>query len=160
MKIVSYKREAAVTYARRWALGRNPAYFSFDGIGGDCTNFVSQCLFAGAGVMNYNESFGWFYKSLWSRSPSWTGVEFLYQFLTENKSVGPYGREVSLENLQPGDIIQLGDGQRFYHSLLVIETVPQITVAAHTDDAYNRPLASYYYTTARGIHITGVRSAS
>ena len=28
---------------------RNPAYLDFHGLGGDCTNFVSQCLYAGAG---------------------------------------------------------------------------------------------------------------
>ena len=44
-----YDREAAVAYAHRWAFGRNPAYSNFDGMGGDCTNFASQCLYAGTG---------------------------------------------------------------------------------------------------------------
>ena len=39
-----YNREAAVSYARRWALGRNPAYMDYELWGGDCTNFISQCL--------------------------------------------------------------------------------------------------------------------
>ena len=52
MRETGYNREAAVDYARRWAMGRNPAYFDFEEIGGDCTNFASQCLFAGAKVMN------------------------------------------------------------------------------------------------------------
>lgn len=43
-----YNREKAVEYARRWAYDRNPQYYNFDPIGGDCTNFVSQCLFAGS----------------------------------------------------------------------------------------------------------------
>ena len=47
-----YDEAAAVAYARRWALLRNPAYLDFHGLGGDCTNFVSQCLYSGAGVMN------------------------------------------------------------------------------------------------------------
>lgn len=152
-----YNRRVALQYARQWALGRNPKYYNFDGIGGDCTNFVSQCLFAGAGIMNYGVPFGWFYRSLWNRSPSWTGVEFLYEFLTENDAIGPYGREMSVYQLRSGDVIQLGDGDRFYHSLLVIKTEPEITVAAHTDDAFNRPLSSYNYAVARGIHIEGVR---
>ena len=37
-----YNREAAVSYARRWALGRNPAYMDYELWGGDCTNFISQ----------------------------------------------------------------------------------------------------------------------
>lgn len=36
-----YDREAAVAYAHRWAMGRNPAYLDFHGIGGDCTNVDS-----------------------------------------------------------------------------------------------------------------------
>ena len=47
-----YNREAAVSYARRWALGRNPAYMDYELWGGDCTNFVSQCIYAGGLAMN------------------------------------------------------------------------------------------------------------
>ena len=36
--------EKELDYAQKWALSRNPAYYNFDDIGGDCTNFVSQCL--------------------------------------------------------------------------------------------------------------------
>ena len=43
---------------RRWALLRNPAYLDFHGLGGDCTTFVSQCLYAGAGVMNRTPVYG------------------------------------------------------------------------------------------------------
>ena len=56
-----YDRDAAVAYARRWALSRNPLYYDFEDIGGDCTNFASQCLFAGAGVMNFTPVTGWYY---------------------------------------------------------------------------------------------------
>ena len=83
-----YSRLRAVLYARRWAFGRNPDYYSFDGIGGDCTNFVSQCLYAGSGVMNFTPVFGWFYKSSSDRTASWTGVEFLYNFCSPTKARG------------------------------------------------------------------------
>ena len=33
-----YDRAHAVAYARRWALSRNPLFYDFTGIGGDCTN--------------------------------------------------------------------------------------------------------------------------
>ena len=48
-----YNREAAVSYARRWALGRNPAYMDYELWGGDCTNFISQCLRSGQIPMDY-----------------------------------------------------------------------------------------------------------
>ena len=43
-ELLPYDRQAAVRYASRWAYGRNPAYADFDALGGDCTNFASQCL--------------------------------------------------------------------------------------------------------------------
>lgn len=63
MRMLPYQRVAAVAYARKWALGRNPVYYDFQNIGGDCTNFASQCIFAGAQVMNWTPVFGWYYGS-------------------------------------------------------------------------------------------------
>ena len=154
-----YRRDAAVAYARRWALGRNPAYFDFDALGGDCTNFVSQCLYAGAGVMNYTRETGWYYVNSSDRAASWTGVEYFHRFLVSNRSVGPYARETEQNRLLPGDIIQLGDGAgHFYHTLLVTETAPELRIAAHSFDALDRPLRTYSYSAARYLHIAGVRA--
>lgn len=55
--------------------------------GGDCTSFASQCIYAGSKVMNYNKNNGWYYNSGNDKSSSWSGVEFLYNFLTTNKGV-------------------------------------------------------------------------
>ena len=159
-----YNREKAVAYAREWALNRNPKFYNFDGIGGDCTNFVSQCLYAGGGVMNFTRDVGWYYKSANNRAAAWTGVEYLHRFLTTNKGVGPYGTKFPIEYAneiaQPGDIIQLSyDWLVFGHSLLIMETEPEILVAQHsTGQNYaNRPFSSYYYQQARLIRIDGVR---
>lgn len=84
-----YNRERAVEYARRWAFSRSPLFESYNGIGGDCTNFVSQCVYAGSCVMNYTRDFGWYYSSPMNRAPAWTGVEFFYNFMTSNEGVGP-----------------------------------------------------------------------
>lgn len=158
-----YDREAAVHYAKRWALSRNPAYYDFDALGGDCTNFISQCLYAGSRVMNWTPETGWYYVNLNRRAPAWTSVHYLYRFLTRERGVGPYCRLASLSELEPGDVIQLGmsDGQ-FYHSLLVLAAggSPAGTfVAAHTSDALWRPLDSYFYERIRCLHIAGVRDA-
>ena len=159
MRYLPYDRSAAVTYARRWALGRNPAYYDFQELGGDCTNFASQCIFAGAGVMNYTPVTGWFYRSASDRAAAWTGVEYLYAFLVNNRSVGPYARVVSALEAQPGDVVQLGTRTgRFYHTPVITAVTPQLLVAAHTFDALDRPLASYSYAAARFLHIEGVRA--
>jgi hypothetical protein len=153
---IQYNREEALRYAEKWALDRNPKYYNFDGIGGDCTNFISQCIFAGAKVMNFTGNTGWYYNSLNDRAPAWSGVEELFRFLTENRGVGPRGNVVSKEEAIAGDIIQLENGGRFYHSLFIMSVNPVILVSAHTFDALNRPLFSYNYNSARFIHITGV----
>lgn len=48
MNYKEYNRENAIQYTKKWAYSRNPKYYDFDSIGGDCTNFVSQCIFAGS----------------------------------------------------------------------------------------------------------------
>ncbi len=159
MEILSYDREAAVAYAKRWAFARNPAFYDFSRIGGDCTNYASQCIYAGAKIMNFTPTFGWFYKSVNDRTPSWTGVEYLYNFLVNNEGVGPFAEEVGLDKLEIGDIVQLGTGTGdFYHSPVVVGfSRGNILIAAHSYDAFNKPLFSYNFAKARGIHILGVR---
>ncbi len=80
--ILPYRRELAVAYAHRWAYGRNPAYYNYDAIGGDCTNFASQCLYAGAGVMNGTPTFGWYYWNANEKAPAWTGVSHIFSILS------------------------------------------------------------------------------
>lgn len=159
MEITDYDRQAVLLYAKKWAYGRNPAFYNFDRIGGDCTNFASQCVFAGAKVMNYTPTVGWFYRSTNNRTPSWTGVEYLYNFLVNNSGDGPFAEEVSPDKLEVGDIVQLGNATGdFYHSPVVVGVGGgRILVAAHTYDAFNKPLNSYSYAAVRGIHILGVR---
>lgn len=159
MKTFTYDRAAAVAYSKRWALFRNPKYYDYARIGGDCTNFASQCIFAGSGVMNYTPIYGWYYKNANDKTASWTGVEFLYNFLINNNGIGPFAEERPLSELEAGDIIQLGRATGdFYHSPVVVGfSRGEILVAAHTYDAFNKALSSYSFYEARGIHILGVR---
>ena len=160
--LIPYNRNHAVAYAERWAFFRNPLFFDFSEIGGNCTNFVSQCILAGCCTMNFTETFGWYYISVEDRAPAWTGVEFLFNFLTTNTGDGPFGFESSLNSLQVGDVIQLGyENGEYYHTLLVCGfRGDDILVAAQTNDAFGRPLSSYSYSIARGIHILGCRRSS
>lgn len=157
MYIDKYNRQKSIEYANNWAYKRNPRYYNFDSLGGDCTNFVSQCIYAGSGVMNYTKNFGWYYNTANDKSPSWTGVEFLYNFLINNKGIGPFGN-IS-DEVDIGDIVQLSfDGNQFTHSLIIVaKDNDNIYISSHTFDSYGRDINSYDYKKIRFIHIVGVR---
>lgn len=162
---IPYDRRRAVEYARRWALSRNPLFIDFTGQGGNCTNFVSQCIFAGAPVMNYTKTFGWYYISPEDRAPAWSGVDELYSFLTgapdfssQNMGYGPYATDArNAMTVDIGDVIQLAnDSGSFYHTLIISQfTDNDILVCAQSDDALDRPLSTYNYASLRALHIEG-----
>ncbi len=162
MKIREYDRQKAVDYATTWALKRNPKYYNFDAVGGDCTSFVSQVIYAGSGIMNYNK-YGWYYRNGNDKSPSWSGVEYLHNFLINNKLVGPSGEEAQIKDMEKGDIIQLSfDGVKFQHSLVVTDITGEanlynILISTHTEDSLNRRLFTYNFRKIRFIKIKNVR---
>lgn len=164
MKILPYNREKAVAYSNEWALKRNYKYYDFSLLGGDCTNFVSQCLYSGSNVMNYTKDFGWYYQNLLKRAPAWTGVEFFYNFLIKNASgvgdgQGPFGYNASLLELEPGDFIQLADSfGDYFHSAIVVDFIgDEPIVSSHSRDFKAVSLSTFRFFKARGIKITGVR---
>ena len=163
MDFVPYNRAAAVAYAHRWAYDRNPIFYDYEEIGGDCTNFASQCLYAGTGIMNFTPTFGWYYRTANDKSPSWTGVSYFYNFLTEKElRSGPFSIETDISAILPGDFVQLdldGNGT-FDHTPVIVERgeVPDfenVLVAAHSNDADYRPLSTYDFTQIRFLHVPG-----
>lgn len=162
--IFPYDRDAAYRYAKKWAFERNPKYYNFDGIGGDCTNFASQILHAGGCAMDYSRWTGWYYTSVNNRAPSWTSVEYLYKFLINNKDKGPIAEECTIDDLEIGDIIQLNFNydDKFNHSPIVVKIdeprkPENIFIAAHTYDRFEYPLINYDYDDIRFLHIVGYR---
>lgn len=148
-----YNRLLAIEYAKKWAFSFNPKYYNFSSIGGDCTNFVSQCLHAGNIPMNYSE-YGWFYSSTYNRAPAWTGVNEFWDFATTNPSIGIKLLPCTLSELEVGDVIQLYNGFRYYHTLLVSSTDNGIKVTAHDYGAFNKPLDVYNFVSLRSAKVT------
>ncbi|SIT03098.1 amidase domain-containing protein [Alicyclobacillus vulcanalis] len=136
-----YDRIRAVRYADAWWDGTNPRFPRFSD---DCTNFVSQCLFAG-GLPMWGESDrtkGWWFqfgsKPNWSYS--WSTAQALYLVLTS-----AFGGQVVSDpsELKMGDVIFYdwnGEGI-FHHSTLVtdFDAMGEPLVNAHTIDSYHRP---------------------
>lgn len=108
------------------------------------------------------KNYGWYYHSGNDKAPAWSGVEFLYQFLINNKEIGPFGKSSSFQEIETGDILQLSFTKgNFSHTLVVVEKMgvelDKILVATHTFDSYGRSVSSYSYQDIRAVHIQGVR---
>ncbi|TXK82700.1 amidase domain-containing protein [Paenibacillus sp. N3.4] len=121
---IIYDRAKAVAYAEKWWQTGNPNYEKFEV---DCTNFVSQSLFAGGAPMDYTgkRDLGWWYagkkghQELWSFS--WAVAHSLQTFVSHSRK-GLRGRAVvDPRELELGDTISYdwnGDG-RFQHNVIV-----------------------------------------
>ena len=114
--------------------------------------------------MNYTPDFGWYYRNLNDRSPAWTGVKFLFNFLINNKGIGPFGHQVSINEIEPGDICQLIiDSEDWQHTPVITSVDGEnpsfntVKIAAHSYDCACRPLSSYTIKSVRFIHIDGYR---
>lgn len=73
---ISYNSYAAVDYASRYWQNYNPNYFNYNSMGGDCANFVSQCLRAGGLEMTD----GWYWDSYNDHSASWISCRAMYSY--------------------------------------------------------------------------------
>lgn len=147
----TYDRVQAIRYADLWWNGYNPVYPQ---LADDCTNFISQCLFAGHLAMTggQDRATGWWYRfkdddSTEPWSYSFTVSHALYRYLTKT-----CGGEVleSARELKMGDIIFYDwDGTgRFHHTTIVTDFDAQgdPLVNAHTDASFHR---HYRYTDSR-----------
>lgn len=157
-----YNRNEAVEYAYKYALKRNPRFHDFSSLGGDCTNFISQCIFAGIKHMDYSKPNGWFYINLNNRSPSWTGVNEFYQFITTNKSNIIRASECNFDELELGDIVQLKQGNIYNHNLIVtkinypILSLRDIFISCHSNDRLNYRLFLYPYREIRFLKVLSI----
>ncbi|MDQ0338125.1 hypothetical protein J2S00_000908 [Caldalkalibacillus uzonensis] len=149
-----YNRQQAVGYAHRWWNSYNPKFKHFDV---DCTNYVSQCLWAGGAPMTYsqNRSKGWWYR--FETQPNWSfswAVAHSLRWYLAGSTSGLRAREVqSARELEPGDVICYdfnGDG-RWQHNTIVVakDANNEPLVNAHTTNSQNRYWAyrdSYAWT--------------
>lgn len=141
----NYLRVNAINYAKKYALTPNELYKYFKLIndtGGDCTNFISQCLYAGGAPMVYNNKNSWWYKNS-TCSSSWSVAHELYWLLKINKQdnlQGPKGFEVtSLNSLKLGDLIFFENRKRvIFHASIITDFFNGIPlISQHTTDALN-----------------------
>lgn len=107
--VFAYDAKSAAAYALKWSLDggikHNPAYpdYNSSSQGGDCTNFVSQCLNAGGISMNKKPSASpgitgtdlyWYQYRAWYDSPWWEiGVTDGYRWYTSSSWIRVSGKD-------------------------------------------------------------------
>lgn len=144
---LSYSRINAVNYAVGYSTTSNPAYRYFlvqGDNGGDCTNFISQCLRAGGAPMIFSGKNRWWYNNKrWS--VSWAVAGSLYWYLKINskeKLYGVKGTEVnSVSMLEPGDIIFYENKRgKMQHSAMITSYHNDYPlISQHTPNVLNIP---------------------
>lgn len=143
---VSYTPETGIAYAEKYALNPNPLFYH---AGVDCTNFISQCIWASYGGWNeqieqteirsrisagfrmvkgaYTSS--WF-GNQWGGSRAWENVDALWNFMTYRRERGPKaigyntGRnytDIHPRDIKTGDVLQFSlDGKDYHHTVFVV----------------------------------------
>ena len=134
---LSYNPSNALYYASQHcsASSYNPSYNNYKGRGGDCANFVSQCLMAGG--LDISNCYGRDDKG------SITSVGNLKSCLTQK---GWRSSSIKPANFQAGYVLFLKNGE---HPLLAsYVSGNSIRVYAHTNDRCDENVGSnfdYYY---------------
>lgn len=153
-QLIDYDRDSAVSYATKWALGNNPLYNNYENWGGDCTNFISQCLHSGNVPFDSSsrEDYkNWYWYSDHDRTPSWTSAEAFYQYIINNnndktQNYGIYARDAKYNELDAGDLVQLVYQGKAYHTMIVSEVLLEdeylldYLICQHTANLLNYPL--------------------
>lgn len=136
----------ACNYAEKFALNYNPKYKSFAGIGGDCTNFMSQILHTG----------GFEQTSIWKPyTHAWIRVQEFYVYLTTQQLGIKLPDDKSLDR---GCLIQFYTPSigRFFHNGFITYKLQNndCLYCCHSYDKLNYPLSKIYphkYPTLRAL---------
>lgn len=130
LRFKGYSINEAVRYALQYALKINSKFGNYEKWGGDCTNYISQCLYAGKipfDVVGIDVRYQWYWYSEIKRTPSWTAAHSL-KFYMENNNANMDGslilglkvRQITQDSLLRGDVVQLVDNHNnAYHSMIV-----------------------------------------
>lgn len=137
--VYGYDRDKACEYAKRYAYNYNPNYKNYNSVGGDCANFVSQCLIAG----------GFNFKKICPDVAYGEGGTVPNEVCLANclKRNGWTETTYAPTNFQKGDVVTYSNPG---HAVIAVQGYPNILIAAHNSDRYGtsvnyRDGAVYYH---------------
>ena len=166
-----YDRERAVAYARQWVGDRSSSWPDYSRNGGNCQNFVSQCLLVGGIPMDISAPGIWkWYGSTpdnlpraAGRSASWSAVEDFLSYTKENRGYGLAAvADAPYDTGRPGDIIHMGTADRWRHAVLISDVVTDeegnivdYLICSNPADLRDFPVSAYTYTRQLLIRVEG-----
>ena len=167
----SYSGSAAASYARQYALSYNSNYPNYSLSGGDCTNFVSQCIYAGGIRMigtttspgTYESTSNWYCKPIevwhgnsssieYGVTTSWMRARDLKSFLwgTLGKSTATiYSASNLVSNCKVGDVVQLVSLEtgNTYHSIIITtKTSSTAKFCGHSSNSLDKDVSQIDWT--------------
>ncbi|CAH0205228.1 hypothetical protein SRABI96_02031 [Peribacillus sp. Bi96] len=140
----------ARSYAKKYYSSYNTSYPKYSN---DCTNFVSQILFAGGrkkvGTTTatlVSDTKSWFIMkrpdNTFSRSTSWTVVTDLYSHLVRTQvGYSSTSKSSIIKNAKSGDVIQFkkSGADRYSHAMWIYEKQSSnLLLSGHTSNYWNR----------------------
>jgi hypothetical protein len=140
-----YDYAGMATYAETYWKNYNPAYRSFNAVGGDCTNYLSQSLKAGGWTLatDSDEEYGTWNYGPSTQTDTWVGVNEWSWFTQTARRTTPLA---NVYQMDVGDVMQMDfdkDGSKDHSMITSYRSssgVPYLTY--HDTDTYRRSVSS------------------
>lgn len=153
-RIAGYNAIAARNYAYRNYNTQNKAYNYYGSNGGDCTNFVSQCLYAGgmketipSRVPNgINGTSSYWYSLKPNVSTAWIRVADFHSYWAPKVPDANYEGDTTVSrNGKVGDVVQIryaGTLKRWHTMIITKKDSKQVYLSGHTTNRKDHPISS------------------
>lgn len=147
----TYNVSNAIAYADKYCINYNSSYNSYKGRGGDCANFVSQCLYAGG----FKQDSEWYKHSV-----AWINV---MKQIAHFKAYGTFLNATN-SNLIKGNPIYFdwnGDSTYDHATICVGRNNSGIAILdSHTKDLYHATWTNWSFRKAATIQLRGSGSST
>lgn len=158
-----YDRDAAYDYLMAYCDKRNPAWYAYDDVGGNCMNFGSQVLLAGGIPEDERGDEAWYWDGQNDLDLSWINVGRFYDYCRDNEGFGLVAdTEAGYYTGEVGDVLIVGFAGDHRHTTVISDIVRDAEgntvdylITCNTTNYRDFPAAAYYYTFHRLVKIYG-----
>lgn len=158
-----YDVDSAISYLYAYCDERNPYWYAYDAVGGNCMNFGSQVLLAGGIPRDEQGSAKWYWDNKNELALSWINVGRFYEYCRDNSGYGLVAdTEASYYTGEIGDVVIVGFDEDHRHTTLIsgivrddAGNVVDYLITCNTTNYRDFPVSAYYYTFHRLIKIFG-----